>query len=157
ALALKADPGPFLDAGRDLHRVALRPQLAPRAAAGRARLLDDRPVAAAAGTGLGGREKSLALCDHAPPVADRADDGCRPRLGPGAVAGMTRHLEAHRDLGLDTLQRILERQRHLHLDVVAALAPLLRAAAAHPPAEHAAENVAQVAEVPEVEPLGRVP
>src|SRR5206468_2490694 len=61
------------------------------------------------------------------------------------------------DLRLHALQRVFERERDLHLDVVAALTALFGPAAAYAAAEHPAEDVAQVAQIPEVEPLGGVP
>src|SRR5439155_25635074 len=73
ALALQADAGPILDARGDLHRVALRPALAPPAPPSPARALDHGPVAVAARAGLRQREEALALGDHAAAVALGAD------------------------------------------------------------------------------------
>src|SRR5262249_41170869 len=106
---------------------------------------------------LGEREEALTLRDHPTAAADRADDRRRPRLGTGPVTGVTRNLEADRDLRLDALERVLEGEVHLHLDVGPTPAPGLGAHPARASAEHAAEQIAQVAEIAEVEALGRVP
>src|SRR5205823_7897955 len=150
ALALELDAGAVLDPGRDLHGVALRPPLAPRPVAGRARRLDDRAHAAAPRTGLLQREQSLRGRDDPCAVALRARLRRGAGRGAGAVTGVTRELELHRHGRLHAPQRILERHAHLHLDVVAALAALrlrLRAAAA---VEQPAEDVAEI-ELAEVE------
>src|SRR6476619_1429595 len=73
ALALEADSRAVLHACRNLHRVVLRAPLATCARALLARLLDDRPVPAAARTRLRQREQTLALRDDAATVALRAD------------------------------------------------------------------------------------
>src|SRR5207248_9684173 len=65
ALALEADAGAVLRPGRNLDRVALRAPLAARAAARAARLLDHRPVPAAARARLREREEALILRAHA--------------------------------------------------------------------------------------------
>src|SRR5207302_1557102 len=71
----------------------------------------------------------------------------------GASADVARALEAHRQRRFDALQRVLERERDLHLDVGAALpALLLPAASAHATAaEQPAGQVAEVAELAEIE------
>src|SRR5262249_54254667 len=146
ALALQADPSAVLRARGDLDRVALRPPLAACTAAGWARVLDDRPVPAAAGARLREREEALALGNDATAAADRADRGRGARLGARAAAGVARNLERDRDLRLHALQRVPEREVDLDLDVV----PSLRwrgPCAGHTAAEEAAEQVAEVAEV----------
>src|SRR6185437_3724383 len=95
------------------------------------------------------REQPLRRRDHARAVAVRADDWGSARCGAGAVARVTCELELHGHGRLHALKRIFERDPHLDLDVVAALAALrlLPVAAA---VEDAAEDVAEV-EVAEVE------
>src|SRR6185437_14367388 len=114
-----------LDAGRDLDRVALRAPLAARAAAVRARILDHGAVPAAARTRLRQGEEALALRDDAAAVAlgteDRRGPGLRARASALAAGG----LELDRDRRLDAVQRVVERQPHLDLEVPAALAALL--------------------------------
>src|SRR5205823_1752564 len=113
-LAAQADLRPVLDAGRDLDRVALRPPLAAGAAAVRARLLDHGAVAAAARARLGEREQALALGDHAAALALGAEARRRAGLRARAVALAAGGLELDRDRRLDPLQRVLEREPHLH-------------------------------------------
>src|SRR6476469_9504847 len=146
ALALEPDPRAVLDAGGDLHGVALRPPLATRALALLARLLDDRAVSAAARTRLRQREEPLALRDDATAMALRTDDRGRPRLGAGAAALTTgrRHLDGN--LRLETSQGVLERQPDRDLDVGAALR-LRPSPAGLPTVEDPAEQIAEVAEV----------
>src|SRR5256886_13339478 len=148
-LALQADAGAVLDAGRDLDRVALRPALAPGAAAAGTRVLDHGPVAMTARAGLRQDEESLALRHHTTAVAFGADLRRRAGLRARAVALRARRLQRDRDLRLDTLERVLEGEIDLHLDVAAALGA--GSSAARPAAEDAAEEIAEVAEVADVE------
>src|SRR5205085_8457913 len=125
--------------------------LSPGAAAGRARILDHRAVSAAARAGLREREKALALGDHAAAAALRADLRRRPGLCARPVARVACELERDRNLHLGAVQRVLEREVDLHLDVVAALRGRRSGAAAEAAAaEHPAEQVAEV----EVDALG---
>src|SRR5207248_8464048 len=101
ALAAQADPRAVLDSRGNLHGVALRPPLAPRAVAARARILDHRAVAAAARTRRRQPEEPLALDFDAAPVALGADGRRRPRLRAGAAALAARGVDLHRDLRLD--------------------------------------------------------
>src|SRR5256886_8360192 len=133
ALALQADAGAVLDAGRDLDRVALRPALAPGAAAAGTRVLDHGPVAMTARAGLRQGEESLALRHHTTAVASGADLGRRAGLRARAVALRACRLQRDRDLRLDTLERVLEGEIDLHLDVAAALAREVRPPARPPP------------------------
>src|ERR671931_61973 len=151
ALALEPDAGPVFDAGRDLDRVALRPALAPGAAATRTRILDHGAVAVTPRARLREGEEALALRDDTAPLALGADLRRRPRLRAGAVALGARGLERDRNLRLDAPERVLEREADLHLDVAPALAARLRAAGAAPTAEEPAEEVAEIAEVVDVE------
>src|SRR5439155_337376 len=121
ALALQADAGAVLDAGRDLDRVALRPALAPGAAAAGTRVLDHGPVAMTAWAGLRQGEEPLALCHHTAAVAFGADLRRRAGLRTRAVALRARRLQRDRDLRLDALEGVLEGEIDLHLDVAAAL------------------------------------
>src|SRR6266536_6094551 len=148
-----------LDAGLDLDGVRLDPPLPAGAAAVGARLLDHGAVAAAARAGLREREEALALGPDAAAVALGADHGSRAglRAGAAALAAGGRRLDGH--LGLGAAQRVLEREVHQRLDVVAAQRLPLRAhaprtAAAAPP-EEPAEQVAEVAEVEVAEVDGR--
>jgi hypothetical protein len=69
ALALQSDPRPVLDAGGNLHRVALDAPLAAAAVTLRTRLLDDRAVAATAWTRARQSEEALRLGEDAASVA----------------------------------------------------------------------------------------
>src|SRR5207244_4293874 len=109
ALALELDLRTVLDARRDAHRVALRPPLASRAAAGRARRLDDGAAAAAVRARLLQREQSLRGRDDAGAVALGTALRRGARRGAGAVARVTRELERHRQGRLQPLERVLER------------------------------------------------
>src|SRR4051812_37950112 len=146
ALATQADSRAVLDAGRDLHRVALRPPFAAGAAALRARILDHRPVPAAARARLREREQALRLGLDAAALALGAERRRGPGLRAGAAALAARGLELDRDLRLDAVQRVLEREVDLDLEVAPALAALLLPAAAAAP-EEPAEDVAEVAYV----------
>src|SRR5207253_6622266 len=117
--------------------------------ADRARVLDDRPVSAAARARRRKREPPLRLGDDSAAAALRADGRRRPRLRAGAAADVAGALEAHGQRRLDALQRVLERERDLHLRVRAPLPARLlppATAAAGPAAEQPAEQVAEVAE-----------
>ena len=132
-----------------LTRYFLTVRTEPGALAGRARVLDDRPGAAAARARLGDREQALALGLDAAALAARADLGRRARLGAGAVAGRAalRGRDGERDLR--ALDRLLEGDRDLGLEVAAALgagaarAGAPRAAAAAAAAEEVGEDVAR--------------
>jgi hypothetical protein len=70
------------------------------------------------------------------------------------VALRARRLQRDRDLRLDALERVLEGEIDLHLDVAAALgagSSRARPAAAAAAAEDAAEEIAEVAEITDVE------
>src|SRR5439155_16060999 len=152
ALAAQANPRAVVDAGRDLDRVPLRAPLARGAAAARTRILDHRAVSAAARARLREREEPLALRLDAAPVTlgteRRRGSRLRARAGALAAGG----LELDRNLGLDPAQRVVEREVDLYLQVAPAPTPLLLL---RPPAaaEEPAEDVAEVAEISEVEPL----
>ena len=149
ALALELDARAVLRACRDLDREALRAPLAARAVTRRARRLDDRAHAAALRARLLQREQALRGRDDARPTALRAGDRRRSGRRPCAVTGVTGELELHGHGRLHAPQRVLEREAHLHLDVVPPLSALrlllLRAAAVEQPAEDVAE--VEVAEV----------
>src|SRR6266508_4620845 len=135
ALPFQANLRTVLDAGRDLHRVALRPALAAGPVAARTRLREP--------------EEALALDGHAAALALRANLRRRAGLRPGAAALAAGGLRLDRDLRLDSAQRILERQAHLHLEIRPSAGTLpLRATSEDvtQPAE-AAEEVADVTEV----------
>src|SRR5712692_2081079 len=154
ALAAQPDPRPVLHARRNLDGVALRPPLAAGTAAARARVFDHRAVAAAARARLREPEQALALGDDAAAVALGADLRRRARLRPGAAALSAGELERDGDSRLHALERVLERQADLDLDVVASLRARL-ARPAGPAAEAAAEEIAEeareVAQVAEIE------
>src|SRR6185503_8454389 len=149
SLALQLDPRAVLDAGGDLHRVALRAPLAARALARRTRRLHDRAHPAALRSRLLQREQPLRRRDDAGAVALGTDDRRGAGCGAGAVAGVACELELHRNRRLHTPERVLERHAHLDLDVVAAL-PALRLLPSAAAIEEAAEDVTEV-EVAEVE------
>src|SRR5205814_3842715 len=102
------------------------PALAAGAAARRARLLDDRAHAVTARARLLQREQSLRGRHHAGAVALRARRRCRTWGCARPMARVTRKLELHRHRDLCTTESILERHAYLDLDIVSALAPLLR-------------------------------
>src|SRR5262249_13446132 len=118
-LALEPNTSPVLDPRRDLHRVALRPPLAAGAVTAVARLLDHGAVAAAARARLREREESLRLGLHAAAVALRADDGHGARLRAGAAALTAGAVDLDGDLGLNSLERVVERDVDERLEVVA--------------------------------------
>ena len=147
ATALEPDPRPVLRARGNLHLVGLLHALSARAAARLARLLDDRPVAAAARARLREREEAVRVGRDPAPRADRADDRRRARLGPGAAAGVAGrlHVRAHRHL--HARERVLEGDVDLGLEVGAAfrLRPAPRpATATGAAAEEPAEEIAEV-------------
>src|SRR4051794_232200 len=147
ALAGEADARALADAGGDVHAVALRRAHGALAVAGRARVLDDGARAVAAGARLRDREEALALRLEAAALAARADLrlGARPRAGPVAGRAARRHGDAERHLC--ALERLVERDADLGLEVAAALglrAPRSRAALRAAP-EQVREDVAEAA------------
>src|SRR6185312_12113119 len=125
ALSLQLDPRAVLHAGGDPNRVALRPPLTASAAAGRARRLDDSAVAATVRARLLQREEPLRAGDDTGAFALRAALGRGPGRGAGAVARVAGELERDGDGRLQALQRVLERDPHLDVDVGASLPALL--------------------------------
>ena len=106
------------------------------------------PPPAAARTGLRHREAALVTGDDATAVTVRAHLGRRARLGAAAMARVAGVRLLDRHARRDAVQRVVERDGDVHLQVGAALGRLLAAAAGPPaPAEEAAEEVAQVAHV----------
>src|SRR5262249_20913130 len=145
-----------LDARLDLHGERAPPPLAAGAVALRARLLDHGAVAAAAWARLREREQALRLGDHATAVALGTDDRSRAGLGAGAPALRARDGQLDRPLRPGSAQRVLEREPHLGLDVGAAhrlrtRAPTTAPGRAAEVAEDAAEDVPEIAEIPEVD------
>src|SRR5262249_58139456 len=114
-------PGAAGHAGGDVDAVLLDRADRARPRARRARVLDDRPGAATARARLRDREQALALGLDAPPLAARADLRRGTRLGAGAVAGPAhlRGRDGQRDLG--ALDRLVEGDRDLGLEVAATL------------------------------------
>src|SRR3954451_17650879 len=124
-LALAGEPHAraLLDAGRDVHAVALRRPHDALAMARRARVLDHGAGALAAGARLGDREQPLALRLEAAALAARADLrlGARARAGAVARRAPRRHRDAERHLR--ALERLVERDVDLGLEIGAALGP----------------------------------
>src|ERR1044072_1608346 len=121
-------PGSPLPARRIFERargnvdaVALDGALATLALARRAELLDDRARAAALRARLGDREQPLALGLDPAALAARADDRRGAGLRARAVAGAAALEGRHRDRDLGALDRLLEADRDLRLEVAAAL------------------------------------
>src|SRR5205085_1459592 len=75
----------------------------------------------------------------------------RPRSRTRPVALRASRLERDGNLRLDPLERVFEREVDLDLDVVAALSLRLRAPTTAAAAEEAAEEVAEIGEVVDVE------
>ena len=73
--------------------------------------------------------------------------GVVPGLGAAAVTGVAGVGLVHRHARRDAVQRVVERDRDVHLQVVAALGRLAPPAAARGAAEETAEDVAEVAHV----------
>ena len=125
-------------------------RVAPAALAGRARVLDDGAGAAAPRARLRDREQALALGLDAPAVAPRADLRAGARLGARAAAGRTglRRRDRERDLG--ALDRLVERDRDLGLEVAPALGRGARARRRRPggAARGAAEEVGEMSPKP---------
>ena len=151
ALAGEADPAALADAGRDVDAVALDRPRAALAAAGRARVLDDRAGAAAARARLGDREQALTLALDPAAVAARADDRRRARLRAGARARRAALERRHRDRDLRAVDRLLEADRDLRLEVATALGARARRPAAGTSARLAEEVRQDVAEAARVE------
>ena len=123
-------------------------------------MLDDRAVATAARARLREREEAVRVRSHAAPAALRTDGRRRAGLGARARARVAGGLELDRHAHLRPCERVLERERHLRLDVCAALRlPGRLRPAPSAAAEEAAEQVAEVAEleVLELRPGGATP
>src|SRR5690606_14125421 len=97
ALARYPELRPVLDAGRDPDRDLALHRHAAGAPARPARLLDDRPFAAAARAGLTDREEALRHLDLAGAAAVRAGDAAGGALGARPVALLARLLAAQLD------------------------------------------------------------
>ncbi len=135
---------PSFDPCRDLHRIAPGLPFATGSAACRAGILDHSAVAATARARLGEREEPLALGRDSTAAALRADlrrgSGLRARAGAVAAGG----LDLDGDLGLDPLQRVLEGEVDLNLEVGAALGARALLRRSPPAAEDPAEEVTEV-------------
>ena len=129
ALAGQPDPAALADPGRDVGPHPPDRALGTGALAGRARVVDHRAGAMAVGAGLRHREDALALSLDAAALADRADARRGAGLGARAVAGRTRLRRRHRQRHLGAVDRLLEGQRDLGLEVTPARRSLSRAAA----------------------------
>src|SRR5947209_6257039 len=140
ALARQPHAAALAHPGRDVDPVALDGAHRTRAVTGRAGLLDDRARAPAARAGSRDREHPLALGLHAAPLAAGADLGRRAGLGAGSVAGGAGRLGGHGDRDLGPVDRLLEGDRDLGLQVAAALGGPLALGA---PAARAPEQVGQ--------------
>src|SRR4029453_2884611 len=150
ALSLEPDPGAVLDAGRNLHRVALRSALAPGSTAARARIFDHGAVPAAAWAGLREREEPLALRDHSAATALGTDLRRRAGLRTRSATLAASRVDLNRDPRLDSLERVLEREVDLDLEIGAALGPRLLGSTASA-TEDPAEDVAEIPEIADVE------
>src|SRR4051794_69797 len=151
AAALQADALAVGDAGGDAHLDLAWTALHPRTMAGRARVLDDHPVAAAARARRAEREHPLVVLDHAAAGALRAHDRRGAGARAAAVAGRTRRVRGQVDGGGDPLDRVGEREVQLRFEVLAALRPGAPARSGAAATEEASEDVAQ----PAAEVLGR--
>src|SRR5262249_1515989 len=147
---LQLDLGAVAYARRDLDAIALRPPLPAGAVTRRARRLDDRAHPAAVRARLLQRKESLRGRDHPGAVALRAALRCGSRCGARAVTGVAGKLERDRHRRLQALERVLERDTNLDLDVRAALPALRLLAASAAAPEETAEDVAEI-EVAEIE------
>ena len=145
ALAGEPDPGAVLDPGRDVDLVALGLLGQAGAAAGRAGVLDDLAGAAALRAGLADREEALALGVDAAAFAARAGGRRRARFGAAAVAGRAAPGLRHGDADLGAVDRLVEAELDLGLEVATADLLGLRATAAAAAAEERGEDVAEVA------------
>ncbi len=104
------------------------------------------------GHGCESANSPCASADDAAAAALGTGPGCRARLRSRSLARRARRLEADRNRRLHAAQRVLEGEIELDLHVLAAPAALrLRPHAATPAAEDPAEQVAEIAELAEVE------
>src|SRR4051794_30100842 len=126
--------------------VALHLARLPRAVAGRARVLDLGPGAAALGARLGDREEALTLLLDPAALAARADRGRGARLRARAVAGGACGRQRHGHRHLRALHGLVERDVHLGLEVAAALGPAAHAGTTRTAsAEEVGEDVREAA------------
>src|SRR5439155_15662467 len=115
---------------------------------------DHGAVPAAARARLREGEQALALGDDAAAVTLGAERRRGPGLRARAAALAAGRLELDRDLGLDPVQRVLEREADFDFEVAAALAALLLGATpAAQVREEPAEDVAEIAQIADVEAL----
>ena len=157
ALAVEAEALAARDAGRDANGELALPGHVAVAAALRARLGDDAPLAAALAAGLRDGEEALLVADLPAPAALRAHGGGGPGRGARALARLARLLPRDLDAGLHPLGRFVERDLEVVAQIGAALRPAAPSAAAEEIAEaedvaQAAEDVAEVGEDRRVEP-----
>ena len=128
ALAGQADAAALAHSRGDVDLVLLDRARGARALAGRARVVDDRAAALALRARLGDREEALPLRLDAAALAARAHLGRGAGLGAGAAARPAGLGHRHLQRDLRALDRLLEAQRDLGLEVAAALGARSRGA-----------------------------
>ena len=137
AFAGKADPVPRVHAGRHAHReglLLLDASPTPTMATG---LLDHTARPATGRTGLLDGEEALLHPHLTASPAGRAGLGLGTRLGPGAAAELTLHLNRNAEFDLLAADRVLETERQ----VVAQIHTALGASSARAPPEDVPEDV----------------
>src|SRR5258706_10996258 len=139
ALPRDAEAHALLDArgDRDLDLALLGD--AAGAAAVRARVLDERPLSAAARAGGRHGEEALVAVDLAAAAAGRARRRARAGLRAGPAAGRAGLLALQGDRALDALVDLLERELERDLEIASGLRTRPPAAAEHVAEDAAAE------------------
>src|SRR6185369_15060039 len=121
AVAARADPHAFVDAGRDLDLERLVALEAALAVARLARLGDDLAAAVARRARLLDAEEALAHLHRSRAVAGGAVDRARSRLRAAALARLARLVRGDADLRFLAVGRFLERDLHRVAEVAAAV------------------------------------